>query len=236
MLGTFGRDVVEEAGLSANRPLPIPAVTHEADLIDALEDGLVASGSGSHEFVAGIAGGAKISRETLADVLHLLGLLHGTRPSVFEIVHQSPLAPSLEWLSAAARSFARERDLLSQLVMAAGPPPSRAGQTGVEIAVDATRNALVTLAGSDRLGCAVGAAVALLMDWETISTALRRISISMDIKPIDRHGEWPNRKESLAVIKAAASVPGGERAVRFGFQTLLAQHFAFWNIVQSRAD
>ena len=37
------------------------------------------------------------------------------------------------------------------------------------------------------------------------------------------------------MAETAAALPGGERAVRFGFQTLLAQHRAFWNIVQSRA-
>src|SRR3546814_15231049 len=87
----------------------------------------------------------------MADTLHHLSLLHGNRPSVFEVVAQSALVPAPEWLNAAMRAFAGERDLMSRLMVAAGPPPSRLGQTSVQETVSATRTALLTLAGSDRL-------------------------------------------------------------------------------------
>src|SRR3546814_15565392 len=61
----------------------------------------------------------------MADTLHHLSLLHGNRPSVFEVVAQSALVPAPEWLNAAMRAFAGERDLMSRLMVAAGPPPSR---------------------------------------------------------------------------------------------------------------
>src|SRR3546814_14239578 len=93
----------------------------------------------------------------------------------------------------------------------------------------------LSLAISARLGCAVGAAAALLLDWESISAVFRRISIGMDIKPAASHPEWPIRQASYAAVETAALLAGGERAVKFGFQTLLAQHFAFWNIIQTRA-
>src|SRR3546814_9917286 len=68
----------------------------------------------------------------MADTLHHLSLLHGNRPSVFEVVAQSALVPAPEWLNAAMRAFAGERDLMSRLMVAAGPPPSRLGQTSVQ--------------------------------------------------------------------------------------------------------
>src|SRR3546814_9596120 len=98
----------------------------------------------------------------MADTRHHLSLLHANRPSVFEVVAQSALVPAPEWLNAAMLAFAGERDLMSRLMVAAGPPPSRLGQTSVQETVSATRTALLTLAGSDRLGCAIGAAAALL--------------------------------------------------------------------------
>lgn len=222
--------------MTANRPQSVGIGARPAGLVQVIGDMLATSGSASHEFASQFAESGAVSRETLADVLHHLSLLHGRRPSLFEIVAQSPLAPAPEWLHASMRAFARERDLLARLVVAAGPPPSRVGQTSVEETVNATRNALVTLAGSDRLGCAIGAAAALLIDWESIAISLRRIGNRLDIKVPERHAEWPGRAETLAVLETAAALPGGDRAVKFGFQTLLAQHFAFWNIVQTRAS
>lgn len=217
--------------MSASRPQHVRAATSEV----AFDDMLARSGSAAHPFVRKLIEPGAIARETMADVLHHLSLLHGHRPSLFEIVTQSPLAPAPEWLNASMRAFSRERDSLARLMVAGGPVPSRVGQTHVEEAVNATRNALVTLAGSDRLGCAVGAAVALLLDWDTIAAALRAIGTRLDLIPAERHHDWPARAESLGVARTAAELPGGERAVRFGFQTLLAQHMAFWDIVASRA-
>lgn len=221
--------------MPAERKQLVRNAVADGNLVPELEAMLAASGATGHEFVAALSQGRRLSRSTFADVAHLLGLLHGNRPSVFEIVSQSPLVPSPAWLHAAMRAFAREREVVAQLILITGPPPSRAGQTSVEMSVTATRNALATLAGSDRLGCAIGAAVALLLDWEAISAAVRQIGREFDVNLADRHDEWPSRHESLGAVELAASLPGGERAVRFGFQTLLGQHFDFWNIIQCRA-
>ena len=196
---------------------------------------LATSGATGHAYVAALSRAATARRETVADIAHLLALLHGNRPSVFEIVAQSPLAPCPEWLQAATRGFAREREKIAQLVLAAGPPPARAGQTSVEMSVSATRNALATVAGSDRLGCAIGASAALLLDWDAISVVLGRLGHAVGIELSPRHGEWPGREASIAALEMAISLPGGDRAVRFGFQALLGQHHDFWTIVESRA-
>src|SRR3546814_8571345 len=98
--------------------------------------------------------------------------------------------------------------------------------------VSATRAALLTLAGSDRLGCAIGAAAALLLDWDGVSEALAGIAQRLGADAGQRHQSWPSPAETMRMAETAAALPGGERAVRFGFQTLLAQHRAFWNIVQ----
>src|SRR3546814_2705532 len=81
----------------------------------------------------------------MADTRHHLSLLHANRPSVFEVVAQSALVPAPEWLNAAMLAFAGERDLMSRLMLAAGPPPNRLGQTSVQETVSATRTALLTI-------------------------------------------------------------------------------------------
>src|SRR3546814_2885525 len=72
-------------------------------------------------------------------------------------------------------------------MVAAGPPPSRLGQTSVQETVSATRTALLTLAGSDRLGCAIGAAAALLLDWDGVSEALAGIAQRLGADAGQRH-------------------------------------------------
>lgn len=220
--------------MSASRPQPVRGVLAEADFLTTLDDLMASAGSAAHPFVHWLRDADTLPRETMADVVHHLSLLYGSRPSLFEIVVRSPLAPAPEWLNAAMRAFAAERDQLTRLMAAAGPVPSRTGQTSVEESVNSTRNALLTLAGSDRLGCAIGAAAALLLDWATISETLDSIAVLLETKPGTRHRDWPAPSETRAVIETVIALPGGDRAVRFGFQTLLAQHHAFWSLLQSR--
>lgn len=221
--------------MSAN-PQRIPAHAHDANFVSDLLGLLSTSGSASHEFVALLNRNPHmIARPTLADVMHHLGILHGRRPGMFDIIANASPAICNDWLLAASRCFAAERDLIARLVVALGPPPSRIGQTRVSVAVDAARNALLTLAGSERLGCAIGAASALLLDWENIALFLRQLAVRFEIPGHDKISPWPDRAATIAVLEAAAGLPSGPRAVAFGFKTLLAQHQAFWDIVQTRA-
>src|SRR3546814_21011200 len=86
---------------------------------------------------------------------------------------------------------------MSRLMVAAGPPPSRLGQTSVQETVSATRTALLTLAGSDRLGCAIGAAAALLLDWDGVSEALAGIAQRLGADAGQRHQSWPSPAETM---------------------------------------
>lgn len=221
--------------MSAN-PQRIPAHAQDALFANDLIALLSTSGSASHEFVVQLnADPHMIARATLADVMHHLGILHGRRPGMFDIIENAAPSISDDWLRASSRAFAAERDLITRLVVALGPPPGRMGQTRVGVAVDAARNALLTLAGSERLGCAIGAASALLLDWENVSPFLHQLAIRFEIPVHDTAGIWPDRAATLATLEAAAALPSGPRAVAFGFKTLLAQHRAFWDIVQTRA-
>lgn len=228
---------IREAGLPAEQSQSA-AIDHDHPVMLATRlDGMLArSGTAGHAFVARFFDEARHpdGRETLSDTFHQLSLLHGARPSLFEVAGQSDNGAAAGWLAHASRVFSEERHLLAHLISAAGPPPIRKDQTRIEEAVRANRAALVTLASSDRFGCAIGAAAALMMDWGTISTMMRSAAQRFGIAVTNASPDWPDRNETFRQL-VTATVSGGERAVTFGFQTLLAQHRAFWDILHSRA-
>src|ERR1044072_8221748 len=115
------------------------------------------------------------SGRDLADAVHLLCSLHGRYPGLIEIALQRcPKGPVQDWLSRASEGFERERLYLVRLTSAVGPLPSTPGAAQTESSLVAARHALETLAMSERGGCALGAATALVGDWWPIRRLLDR--------------------------------------------------------------
>ena len=89
------------------------------------------------------------------------------------------------------------------------------------------------LAGSDRNGCALGAALALVLDWRAvravIDAAAQRFSVAL-IPPA-----LPSPRQTQAVIESPES-PAAQRAMMFGAQQLLVQHRGLWDLLESRAS
>src|SRR3546814_1893335 len=69
------------------------------------------------------------------------------------------------------------------IASAVGPVPSTQGQAQCEAAVAAQRKALDMLAESDRHGCALGASIALTLDWRTIRVLLDISALRLDLVP-----------------------------------------------------
>lgn len=213
------------------------ATSSEDGLKDQLENIFQSRSCQNHPFIVELAANPQLyARTTFADVLHHLGLLYGTRPNFFDIIEVYTPVELRDWLTLARDSFAYERSLVTKLVVAAGPPPARIGQTRVSTAVDSARHALLTLAGSERLGCALGAAGALVLDWAAVGHLLRQIAATLDIEAIQPAYTKPSVTDCYNMLEIAATLPAGERAVLFGFQALLSQHRAFWDIVASRSQ
>ena len=111
----------------------------------------------------------------LSDAVHLLCSLHGHYPGLIEIALQRcPKGPVQDWLNRASEGFERERLYLVRLTSAVGPLPSTPGAAETETSLVAARHALETLAMSERNGCALGAATALVGDWWPIRRLLDR--------------------------------------------------------------
>lgn len=169
----------------------------------------------------------------LADAVHFLCILHGRHPGVVDLAAGRAIEPGLRsWFISAAEAMAVERVYLTRLAVAAGPVPSTPGGAGSETAVNGARNALATLAQSDRNGCALGAALAFVLDWSPVRSLLdaaaRRLSVE---SPPCRFSDGAELSE---IACAAGEVAPTERALLFGAQQLALQHRGLWDLLDAR--
>jgi hypothetical protein len=171
----------------------------------------------------------------LDDFVHLLCALYGRQPSFVDLaLLAAPSGPVRQWLDRAANAFERERLYLVRLTAASGPIPSTPGAAETEAALLAQRHALETLARSERYGCALGAATALVADWQGLRPLLDKAAtrVGVEVPACALPGE-----ESIAdVLDLAATGLPAERAIRFGAEQLLLQHRALFDLLEARSE
>ena len=170
----------------------------------------------------------------VADIVHLLCLLHGRHPGVIDHAAANPGAAEFTpFLASAVDAFAAERALLTKLVVAVGPLPSTPGQSETETTVLAQHHAIAMLANSERAGCATGAAIAVIADWwairDILNMAARRLSI--DIAPC----ELPDLATIAQTLRCTLTSVAASRAMLFGAQQIVAQHSGLWDLLETRA-
>lgn len=204
-----------------------------AEMLDSLVAG---DGTGAHPHVrsGALSTGAEAMRN-LADAVHFLCLLHGRHPGVIDNAARKAVDPaSRQWMDEAADAFVVERAFLSKIASAVGPVPSTQGQAQCEAAVAAQRKAIDMLAESDRHGCAVGAAIALTLDWRTIRVLLDISAQRLDIAPPTC--TLPDLRDTARLAGTVADGnPAVERAMVFGAQQLITQHSGLWDLMSVRA-
>ncbi len=194
---------------------------------------VAAEGSGREDYAAALTAPRAASRD-LADAVHCLCLLHGRHPGIVEFAEsRTDNAIAAAWLAEAGDAFAQERATLVRLVAAVGPLPSTPGQAETESAIAGQRHALDMLGASDRAGCPIGAAMALLLDWPSLRAVLDAAAarVGIDVPP----STLPSHRDSATVIAALAESVAFERAMLFGAQQMLAQHHAMWQLLESRS-
>src|SRR6476469_4325791 len=175
------------------------------------------------------------SGRDLADSVHLLCSLHGRYPGLIEIALQRcPRGPVQDWLTRASDAFERERLYVVRLTSAVGPLPSTPGAAETEASLVAARHALETLAMSERNGCALGAATALVGDWWPIRRFLDRAAARAGTEP--PAPSLPDEASVVAVIHQGAGEPSSARALAFGGEQLLLQHRALFDLLEARAE
>lgn len=170
-----------------------------------------------------------------ADAAHHLGMLHGKHPGVIDhsanrVVDNAARA----WLKHAVEGFGRERTYLNRLVVAVGPLPSTSGHHQSSTIIAQQCHALEMLAQSDRRGCALGAAMALVLDWQPVRAILDAGAVRLGVEP--PASQLPSAEETLTLLtELEAEYPIG-RAVQFGACQLLGQHRGLWDLLQARAE
>jgi hypothetical protein len=171
----------------------------------------------------------------LSDAVHLLCSLHGRYPGLIELaVQRSANRSTQSWLSEASEAFERERVYLVRLTSAVGPLPSTPGAAETESSLVAARHALETLAQSERKGCALGAATALVGDWWPIRRLLDRAAARVGIQCPAL--SLPDETSLIYVINNSSDGLASERALAFGGEQLLLQHRALFDILEARAE
>jgi hypothetical protein len=197
---------------------------------------VAADGSSRHRHLTALleSSGLNSSRD-LADCVHLLCGLHGSPPSLVELAYRNAEAgPARDWLARAAEAFERERNFLVRLTSAVGPLPSTPGAAETEATMNSQRNALEILATSERQGCALGAAAALVGDWWPIRRLLDRAASRAGLD--SPAPALPDESSIQAAIDSAYATPASERALGFGSEQLLLQHRGLFDLLEARSE
>jgi hypothetical protein len=181
-----------------------------------------------------IEGSGQHSARDVADSIHLLCSVHGHYPGLIEqALELCPKGPAHQWLGRAADAFERERLYLVRLTAAVGPIPSTPGAAETEATLLAQRHALEILAKSERKGCALGAATALVSDWWPIRRLLDRAAARVGIE--SPAPSLPDEVSVAAVIESECDTPASERALAFGGEQLLLQNRGLFDLLEARA-
>ena len=176
-----------------------------------------------------------LSGADIADIAHFLCILHGRHPGVIDrAATKTADDAARDWLIQATDGFAAERSLLTRLTVAAGPISGVSADDQSNAAVFGQRKALDMLSQSDRNGCAIGAAIALISDWHIIRTILERVALRVGVEA--RSSTLPDVETTLALKEQLSELPAVERALNFGAEQLLNQHRGLWQLLEARRN
>ncbi|PTQ10336.1 hypothetical protein CLG96_13830 [Sphingomonas oleivorans] len=169
----------------------------------------------------------------LADAAHYLCMLHGRRPGLTDLAANRTESPDAHnWLMTVSAGFEHERAYLARLTVAAGPVPATPGQAATDAAVLGQRQALEMLFRSDRRGCALGAALGLVLDWHAVRPLLDAVAKRFDVRVPPMI--LPDTISATELAERIADTPTIERAMLFGAAQILAQHRGLWNLLEAR--
>jgi hypothetical protein len=193
-------------------------------------------GSAAHPWPrAAAALRGEASARGFADSIHFLCMLHGRYPGVIDHAALRVIDPAARaWVAQATYAFAGERAYLARLAVAAGPVPSTPGAAGSDSAVLGQRHAIDMLAQSERNGCALGAAIAVVLDWAQARLVLDAAAGRFGVEPPPYTAADPHAIADLA--DRFASAAAAQRALLFGAQQILLQHYGLWDLLQTRHD
>jgi hypothetical protein len=176
----------------------------------------------------------KVVRPALiADIAHFLCISHGRHPGIVDHAATKIIDESARsWLIHAINAFASERTFLNKLTVAAGPITRQVGQDTITALLSNQAKSFEMLATSDRQGCAAGAAIAIVIDWQTTRPLLDKAALALGMEPFKF--DLPDADMCLHLVNALADTTAKRRAMTFGVEQLLAQQRGLWRLIASR--
>src|SRR5262245_39666981 len=221
----------EITGMAFNQALDRTAMTAAQAQLARVE----AQGCADHPHrLALLSAGGPTANRDLADCIHLFCSLYGRYPGLIEIaLNNCPAGPVRDWLREASDAYERERLYLVRLTASVGPLPSTPGAAETEATMVSQRHAIETLAKSERNGCALGAATALMGDWPSVRAVLDRAADRIGMqKPALT---LPDPESIVRVIGNGTDGLASERALGFGGEQLLLQNRGLFDLLEARA-
>lgn len=193
----------------------------------------VSKGCAQHRYVRQLTAPNAAARD-VADAVHAICAVHGRTTDLFELAARCP-GPDLDprWLSDAASAFVEERAYLVAMTAAVGPLPSTPRQADSDSAFAALRHAFDILATSGRTGCAAGAAIALMIDWQTFRTVLDTAADHLGVEAPSM--ELPDEAAIAEICTAVTATPAVNRAMCFGARQTFTQHHTLFDLIEARA-
>lgn len=175
----------------------------------------------------------KLNGADIADIAHYLCMLHGRHPGIVDHAATKTVDDAArQWFVEAMDGFTAERAFLTKLTVAAGPCSGVGCDDQSNAAILGQRKALEMIAQSERNGCALGAVLALILEWHAIRPILDRIALRLEVEP--RATILPTTEATLALGDITAKSKAVERAIYFGTDQLLAQHRGLWDLLGAR--
>lgn len=173
------------------------------------------------------------STRALADAVHFLCTIYGRFPGVIDHAATRSTDPAARaWFNSALEGFSAERAFLARLVVEVGPVPSTPGAASAEAALLSQRHALEMLSKSERNGCALGAAMALIADWGKIRFVLN-VAANRFAVPIPGY-RLMDDQAIRTLADTLGAEPLTERAILFGAQQIMLQHHGLWDLLEAR--
>ncbi len=169
----------------------------------------------------------------LADIAHFMAISHGRHPGVVDHAADKMADQSARsWVVAATQGFAVERDLLNRMIVAAGPIRRHPDQDKITALLASQARSFELLATSERTGCAAGAAIAFVLDWQFTRPLLERTALALGVEP--SQCTLPQAEDCTQLVANLACSPAIERAINFGSAQILGQQSGLWKLVAAR--
>ena len=198
-------------------------------------EALHGAGTANNSHIRGLAAGSVAKPlQALADAAHFLTILHGQVPSLFELAGRHEEMATASWLREAVAAFDDDRRWLTRLSVLTGGSLDLSGLTAAEQVVRDLRDAMLTLAKSSRAGCALGAAVTLVLDWHVLRDALPAAAQHLGFECRDLQADdWPLGGAGTALAEVGDD-PKIRRAAAFGAMQLVSMHRQLFDLFEAR--